>query len=140
MIPSAITGDTLSLSRAERLWSRIHIPVTPDGSLDYDQCWPWVGLTDPKGYGCIVWRLDGRRVRLYPHRLVNEHHALAPFPTGVEIDHTCNCRCCCNPQHHERVDHRTNMARMTARTRPDWRAARDRALMLAHLQEISRHA
>lgn len=134
-----ITGDTLSLSRIESLFARIHIPLTPDGRIDFDACWPWIGLVAPNGYGCIVWRdSSGRNIRLTPHRLVNEHAARAPIPAGVQVDHLCNCRLCCNPTHHERVSRSVNLARR-ALPRPDWRAARDRALALAHLQESYRH-
>lgn len=135
MTAPRITGDTLSLARLESLWSRIFIPVLPNGHPDFDACWPWLGLIAPNGYGCIVWGVDGRQVRLTPHRLVNEQATRAPIPPGVQIDHLCNCRVCCNPHHHERVDHATNIARQRDPSRIPWREARDRALAHAHIKE-----
>ena len=78
-----------------------------------DECWPWTGPTH-KGYGQI--KLANGRVGglQYPaHRLAYElDRGSQP---GLDIDHLCETRLCCNPKHLEAVTHSENMKRMWAR-------------------------
>ena len=67
-----------------------------------DGCWLWNGTIDFAGYG----RYSGK----YTHRLVYES-LVGEIPDGLEIDHLCRVRCCCNPKHLEAVTHQTNMQR-----------------------------
>lgn len=71
-----------------------------------DDCWPWLGHTDPQGYA----RLRDDRGRagevLYAHRVAWEL-AVGPIPAGLTIDHVvergCTRRDCTNPAHLEPV-------------------------------------
>lgn len=73
------------------------------------ECWPWTGAT-PSGYGKIkhdnVWR--------YAHRVMFEAF-FGPIAPGLEVDHLCEFKGCCNPWHMEAVPHRENMRRWMSR-------------------------
>jgi hypothetical protein len=75
------------------------------------ECWPWLGLMRPNGYGRFP--VDGRIVS--PHRfawvLVNGRD---PAP-GMELDHTCRNRACVNPAHMQEVTYRENVLRSNNR-------------------------
>lgn len=84
---------------------RHSLVVNVDRSGGPDACWPWLGATTADGYGpysaCYV-------------------IANGPVPEGLELDHTCRNRPCCNPRHLEPVTHAENMRR--------WHAARGHTL------------
>lgn len=69
-------------------------------------CWEWQGYRQPGGYGRT--RSCGRKVLV--HRWVFEH-LVGPIPEGLGLDHLCRNPPCCNPDHLEPVDHRTNVLR-----------------------------
>lgn len=106
--------------------------------LQYDPqtgCLNWTGSLSEKGYPQVVWR--GKKYRV--HILLNERAEGTPVPPGLEVDHECNNRACCNPQHTERVTHAENIRRIQARDALplfDWRSARDHAAALAHIAAI----
>lgn len=73
-------------------------------------CWEWVGAVNPQtGYG-QTWE-DG--VCLTPHRMMYQR-TKGVIPEGLEIDHLCRNRLCCNPDHLEAVTARVNIARSNA--------------------------
>jgi hypothetical protein len=57
-------------------------------------CWLWIGYLNTYGYG--KFRMAGRAY--YAHRLSFEV-AKGPIPTGLLVLHTCDTRCCVNPDH-----------------------------------------
>lgn len=69
-------------------------------------CWHWMAGTNPRGYG--KFSLDGET--LYAHRL-SYVDAKGPVPEGLELDHRCRIKSCCNPNHLEAVTHRENVRR-----------------------------
>ncbi len=75
-------------------------------------CILWFGAQTASGYGeMVVGSKRGPGPRMaYAHRLAYEH-ACGPVPDGLELDHLCRQRCCCNPDHLEPVLHATNMQR-----------------------------
>lgn len=55
------------------------------------------------GYG----RAAGNSLRILVHRYVWERD-VGPIPEGMEIDHQCRNRLCCNPGHLRVVTHKVN--------------------------------
>jgi len=91
----------------DRFW----IQVERDGPVpahcpDLGPCWLWTGSVDEKGYGRFH---DGDRPRK-AHDLAYEY-TRGPIPNGLEPDHLCRNRPCCNPAHLEAVTHEENCRR-----------------------------
>lgn len=70
-----------------------------------DECWPWVAPAN-KGYG----RMRVGDGKVYAHRFAYEL-LVGPIPEGLQIDHLCRNRACCNPFHLEAVAPRVNVRR-----------------------------
>jgi hypothetical protein len=88
------------MEKQARFWANVDI-----GSED--ECWPWLGRKDQAGYG--LWgHLRSAHVYVWLY-------GRGPLVYGLEIDHTCNRRDCCNPAHYELVTHAENCARAAAR-------------------------
>lgn len=69
-------------------------------------CHVWTKYRDKHGYGRF-W--DGSRMtRAHVFAWVKMH---GPVPAGLELDHLCRNRACCNPAHLDAVTHRVNMLR-----------------------------
>ena len=70
-------------------------------------CWIWKGGLTTAGYGqvCI-----GGNKQDYSHRIYWER-ANGPVPAGLELDHLCRQRACCNPSHLEPMTHLENIRR-----------------------------
>ena len=83
----------------ERFWSQ----VDKEAALG---CWVWTGGKLASGYGSVA--LDG--TRFVTHRVVWEM-LRGPIPDGLQIDHLCRNRACCNPDHLEPVEQKTNLLR-----------------------------
>lgn len=66
-------------------------------------CWQFTGYVNPQGYGQV-----GRNIRT--HRLMYEA-VRGPIPDGLQLDHLCRNRACCNPDHLEAVTSRVNLVR-----------------------------
>lgn len=76
--------------------------------IDTDGCWVWQG-SKCNGYG-VVGR--GRRTdsTMQTHRAMYEI-MVGPVPVGLQLDHLCRNRACCNPAHLEPVTQRENILR-----------------------------
>jgi hypothetical protein len=83
----------------DRFWNKV-IPEPNSG------CWLWIASLDTHGYGQIHYA--GTTVKAY--RLAYEV-LVGPIPDGLEPDHTCRTRPCCNPDHLEPVTRRVNQLR-----------------------------
>lgn len=71
-------------------------------------CWLWTGALNRYGYGHIS---RGRRLgAVRVHRAVWEL-LVGPIADGLELDHVCRVRHCCNPDHLEPVTRAVNVAR-----------------------------
>ena len=76
------------------------ITQSPDG------CWEWDGAHHVSGYAMV--KREGRTEVV--HRVVWE--ALrGPIPEGLQLDHLCRNRGCCNPDHLELVTQWLNLLR-----------------------------
>ena len=82
-----------------RVAARIDLPNGQSG------CWQWREPT-ANGYGVI--HFQGRR--WLAHRAVYEY-SNGPVPQGLELDHVCKNKACCNPAHLEPVTHAENNRR-----------------------------
>lgn len=90
------------LAMSESFWNR----VDKSGP---DNCWPWLGYTDQKGYGRL--------------RFINTHRAAWILTNGrmitseEQVLHHCDNPPCCNPKHLFLGDHDINMADMVSKGR-----------------------
>lgn len=72
-------------------------------------CLLWINAgTD--GYGKMQWRQDGEVTAVPAHRLMYEIFR-GPVPIGLDMDHLCRNRACCNPWHVEPVTRKENVRR-----------------------------
>lgn len=75
--------------------------------VDDAGCWIFTGRSvNHRGYGRIY---DGKRY-VSTHRLAYTE-LVGLIPHGLEIDHLCRVRLCCNPAHLEPVTRRENQLR-----------------------------
>lgn len=73
-----------------------------------NQCWLWLGATNPGGYGDLF---PGRgRRRQSAHRFSYETF-IGNVPTGLDLDHLCRVRSCVNPWHLEPTTRKENLRR-----------------------------
>jgi hypothetical protein len=70
-------------------------------------CWEWTACRTKAGYGQF---LLGARPMRYSHRLTYQT-LTGETPRGLELDHLCRNRACCNPAHLELVTHQENCRR-----------------------------
>lgn len=73
------------------------------------RCWIWTGAKQPEGYG-RTW-VNGKKIST--HRAVYEL-LVGPIPEGLDLDHLCRNRACCNPKHLEPVTRSENLRRGNA--------------------------
>ena len=69
-------------------------------------CWLWTGRDNGKGY--CTFKLNGNNE--YCHRF-SYTIFVGPIAEGLEIDHLCRVRRCCNPSHLEAVTPAVNQSR-----------------------------
>lgn len=79
------------LELPDRISTKI-MPVTESG------CWIWLGSCTPGGYGKSRWMLRDQ----YIHRITFQFF-IGPIQEGLQIDHLCRVRPCCNPYHLEQM-------------------------------------
>lgn len=91
-------------NRVEAAWARL----LPKIQKNETGCWEFQGALNSRGYGCIGFGAKG--VSILTHRLAYEHER-GPIPEGLEIDHLCRNRKCCNPDHLEVVTRHENNVR-----------------------------
>lgn len=95
------------MSLMDRLFARVLV--------DDNGCWLYTGARTTGGYGSIG--LGSRAAGTgYTHRVAYEHH-VGPIPAGMDLDHLCRVRACCNPEHLEPVTRRTNLMRGETQTK-----------------------
>lgn len=75
-------------------------------------CWLWTGRITWSGYGWTGFEGRSRPA----HRVIYEQ-LVWPVGPGLELDHLCRNRACCNPMHLEEVTHLENVRRGTRHRR-----------------------
>jgi hypothetical protein len=72
----------------------------------------YISTLNEDGYGKVVvaWRETGAPVRRLAHRVMYEL-TKGLIPKGLDIDHLCRRRSCCNPEHLEAVTRKENVRR-----------------------------
>jgi hypothetical protein len=70
-------------------------------------CWEWRGSLNNSGYGSVYFDGGNQATHRVAYTLTN-----GPIADGLELDHTCRNRACCNPEHLEPVTHAVNMERV----------------------------
>lgn len=91
---AAVFGDE---RLPERFWAKV---AQADSG-----CWEWTAGRDPKGYGRFKAEVGTLAHRVTYLTLVGSH------AEGLELDHLCRNRACCNPAHLEPVTRRENVLR-----------------------------
>lgn len=99
--------ETRKPSRAYTVVTKDTLDAYVDRSKGVEHCWVWKKGKNPLGYGQL--RLS-RTEKVQAHRYVYEL-IKGPIPEGLELDHLCRNRACCNPEHLEPVTHRINILR-----------------------------
>lgn len=61
-------------------------------------CWNWIYRLNRAGYGLICIRSDSAKHNRFAHRMAYEAF-VCPIPEGMTIDHLCDNKRCCNPEH-----------------------------------------
>lgn len=74
--------------------------------VDENSCWIWQGAQDGRGYGHL--KRNGRHIKAYRFYYEQKH---GEVPKGMELDHKCQNKLCCNPDHLEPVTHAVNSQR-----------------------------
>lgn len=78
-------------------------------TADPEACWTWPGAMYSNGYGHV--RGPGRGGGdLLVHIVVYEG-LIGPVPAGLELDHGCRNKACCNPRHLEPTTRSVNQSR-----------------------------
>lgn len=95
------TFSSMGIPAADRILRRIDI--------NEPGCWIWPGSRTVNGYGTVQKDAPARGV-LLTHRVLYEYF-IGEIPEGLQIDHLCRVRLCCNPVHMEPVTPGVNTRR-----------------------------
>lgn len=79
-------------------------------------CHSWTGSHSGNGRGGQYGRISVNGVTSATHIIVYSHYH-GYIPCKMQVDHLCNNRLCCNPEHLELVTHRENQKRRAARAK-----------------------
>jgi hypothetical protein len=97
------------------------------------ECWIWIG-SRLRGYGLFTVSKNGKRKTLRAHRLSWMLYHRKRVPDGLEIDHLCNRKSCCNPEHLEATTHGKNIRR--AALRGVWSGTRNSQAKLSEFDAL----
>lgn len=89
----------------DRFWSKVD-KTSSTTFYKNTRCWNWVATLKSTGYGSFWY--SGKMVSSHRFTYKLKH---GKIPKGLELDHLCRNRKCCNPNHLETVTHQENMQR-----------------------------
>lgn len=120
--------------RIAKLFESRVVEITPSG------CHIWTGMLNGQGYGLIRMGTKQRRAHRIAWEAVN-----GPIPNGLGLMHSCDVRCCVNPNHLTPGTQAENLKDMFAKQRgkiPSVRGERQGAAKLTEddVREIRRLA
>lgn len=90
----------------ERFWAKVRVNADTD-------CWMWQRSLNPNGYG--QFRVDPVPAGPRGAHRVAYLALVGDVPDGMQLDHLCRVRACCNPAHLEPVSNRENSLRSPLR-------------------------
>ena len=91
------------LEPVDGLHPRIAKYIVPEPNTG---CWLFTGTWCDQGYGRYVLSIGRGPVHRYVYQTLK-----GEIPEGLQLDHKCRVRCCCNPDHLEPVTPRENVRR-----------------------------
>lgn len=95
-----------------RMQSKIAVETCPNTELGC--CWRWTGALNSRGYGSVGMRGISRLSHRVTYTLL-----VGEIPDGLQLDHLCRNKACCNPSHLEPVTALENTRRaLDVRGRP----------------------
>jgi len=77
-------------------------------------CHIWTGSHSGNGRGGQYGRISVNSITSATHIIVYTHYH-GYIPNKMQVDHLCNNRLCCNPEHLELVTHKENQRRRVNR-------------------------
>jgi len=80
---------------------------------ELNECWLWQGALNDNGYGQFSITRDGKQCKTVAHSFMYQF-IVGPIPDGLQLDHLCMVRACCNPLHLEPVTQSVNLRRAAA--------------------------
>lgn len=92
-----------------RISSKIRFDDPPTGRPVIGPCWTFTGRHNNRGYGDVTFG-RGNHNRWLLHRYTYTLY-IGEIPAGLQIDHLCRNRACCNPCHLDPVTNRVNALR-----------------------------
>lgn len=92
-----------------KFWAKVSI-------LGKDDCWPWQGVRNPKGYGAFS-AIEPTRHAIYIASRFAYQLTHGPVANDVFVLHSCDHPWCCNPAHMRLGSIADNSADMTSRER-----------------------
>lgn len=97
------------LGESVRAYVRARVSI--EDRAHSSQCWIWQRALKPDGYavGYPFGKSSPKRMARVAYEAF-----VGPIPIGLEIDHLCRQRSCCNPEHLEPVTREENIARGVA--------------------------
>lgn len=87
------------MEKIKKMWKRFQEKIVPmPNDLMDDDCLCWTGAINESGYGRFNHNTGIKDLSTLAHRFIFQ--VLNPDDvTGLEVDHICKQRNCCNPSH-----------------------------------------
>jgi HNH endonuclease len=123
--------DLITAEQVTRI--RYDIKYSPEPNSG---CWLWLASVDKYGYGYGRLRHNGKWT--YAH-IVEWEKVNGPVPEGMELDHKCKIKPCCNPSHLELVTHAINVQRAAKLTIKDVLEIRKRCELGESYESLGLH-
>lgn len=106
----------------ERFWRKVVAGPVPTHRPDLGPCWLWAASLRTGGYGQYAHNGTMRRAHKVAYEVL-----VGPVPAGLDLDHLCRVRRCCNPGHVEPTTRSVNLLRGLGP-----RMAHERAVLVTH--------